>query len=248
MDESSKALAAKISQADKDKSSAQSYWMHAVEYGIHYYLAGRYSMYARLTPAAGNQMHHAVELLLKAHLALSDTWQQIIKYGHRESYGHDLEKLWAEFKVRNPDPALAAHDDVIKELNKFEDIRYPDQLVGGGAMLSIGLHEVAPEHRTRPVELPPPAPKPTPEHRRFYLELPRIDRLVQALFKACQYNPDVLTVLGEPHATEYLWLNNAAPFVPKPAAPEPRTRSRWRRLRSRLGAWIRGRRPVRTVR
>jgi hypothetical protein len=205
-------------QAEKDKSTAASYWLYAVEYGIHYYIAGRYSMFARLTPAAANQLHHAVELLLKACLALSDSWQQILKYGH--SYGHDLEELWIEFKTRNPDPALAAHDDVIKELNKFEDIRYPEQLIAGGAMVSMGVHEVLPEHRTRPADLPEGLLT-TPENRRFFLELPRVDRLVHALFNACHYNPEVLAVLREPRAREYLWLHNTAPPLPEPTSEEP---------------------------
>lgn len=207
----------KRTQAEKDKSTASSYWMYAVEFGLHYYLAGRYSMFARFTPTCGNQMHHAVELLLKACLALGDTWQQIQSYGRRDSYGHDLEKLWAEFKRRNPDPTLTAHDELIAELNKFEDIRYPEQLIKGGAMLSVGLYEVPPEHRTAPV----PTAKgyvSTPENRRFYLELPRVDRLVQTLFQASGYKPEVLVFLPEPHAREYLWLQNAAPLLPKPGA------------------------------
>lgn len=185
--------------------------MHAVEYGLHYYLAGRYSMFAGLTPTCGNQMHHAVELLLKACLARDDTWQQILNYG--QIYGHDLEKLWAEFKKRNPDPTLNAHDEVITGLNRFEDIRYPEDLIQGGAMLGVGLYEVPSEHRTAPVE--GSGSLSTPEERRFYLELPRIDRLAQTLFKASDYNPEVLSFLREPHAVEYHWLQNATPLLPK---------------------------------
>jgi hypothetical protein len=207
----------KRTQAEKDKLNARSYWMYAVEYGVHYYLAGRYSMCARFTLTAGNQMHHAVELLLKACLAMGDRWQEILRYGHPKSYGHDLEKLWAAFKERNPDPALLAHDALIKGLNKFEDIRYPENLIQGGAMLSVGLYEVPAEHRTRPVD-DPRAPLITPEDRRFYLELPPVDRLVYALFKASCRNPGSLDALREPHALECLWLQNDIPLVPKPPA------------------------------
>ena len=200
-------------QAEKDRSTASRYWMHAVEYGLHYYLAGRYSMFARLTPTCGNQMHHAVELLLKACLAREDDWQQILSYG--QSYGHDLEKLWGEFKKRNPEPALDEFDDVIKGLNKFEDIRDPEDLIQGGAMLSVGLYEVPPEHRAGHVE-GSGGNLVTPEERRFHLELPRVDRLVQTLFKASDYNPEVLSFLREPHAVDYHWLHNGAPLMPKP--------------------------------
>jgi hypothetical protein len=69
-------------------------------------------------------MHHAVEFLLKACLARqdpadagkSDTWEQISEYPRR--YGHDLVRLWREFKRRHPDPALAAYDDFIEGLNR----------------------------------------------------------------------------------------------------------------------------------
>ncbi len=138
MDGSSKSPSKK-SQAEQDESSAASYWLYAVEFGTHYYIVGRYSMFSGFSVISGNLMHHAVELLLKACLARQDpkpnvsrkpdTWAQIQKYGSRKRYGHDLERLWSEFKTRNPDVTLAEHDEVISGLNKFEDIRYPDNLI-----------------------------------------------------------------------------------------------------------------------
>ena len=122
MDGSSKSPSKK-SQAEQDESSAASYWLYAVEFGTHYYIVGRYSMFSGFSVISGNLMHHAVELLLKACLARQDpepnvsrkpdTWAQIQKYGSRKRYGHDLERLWSEFKTRNPDVTLAEHDEVI---------------------------------------------------------------------------------------------------------------------------------------
>jgi hypothetical protein len=221
--EASDKSSSKRSQAEQDKSSAAAYWLHAVEFGTHYYIVGRYSMFSGFGVVSGNLMHHAVELLLKACLARQDpdpnanrkpdTWAQIQKYRHTKSYRHNLEKLWSEFKTRNPDVASAEHDEVIRGLNKFEDIRYPDNLIQGGAVLSVSLYEVRPEHRTAPIPaLHQPLVK--PESRMFYLELPRIDRLVQMLFRASHCNPEVLNFQIHPHAAEYHWLQNAAPLLP----------------------------------
>ena len=209
----------KRTPTELDQSRAQSFWGLSVESGIQYYIAGRFAMFAHLTPTAGNQMHHAVEFLLKACLARqdpedpakSDTWQEILKYPRR--YGHHLEKLWAEFKRRNPDPALAAHDDVIVGLNRFEDIRYPNDLIENGAMLTVSMVEVPPGERTRGLLMSP--------DRIFQLELPRIDRLVQLLFKASLYNPEfggLGYLLRRAPAAEYLWLQNETPIVPRSAS------------------------------
>ena len=209
----------KRTPAELDQSRAQSFWQYSVENGVQYYIAGRFGVLAHLTPTCGNQMHHAVEYLLKGCLARqdpedpgrSDTWQEISKYPRR--YGHDLEKLWAEFKKRNPDPALAVYDDLIDGLNRFEKIRYPNDLIEKGAMLAVSLAEVPPEERTRGVLMPP--------DRIFQLELPRVDRLVQLLFKASHYNPEfggVAYLLRRDPAAEYLWLHNTTPIVPKPPA------------------------------
>ncbi len=174
-------------------------------------------MFAQFTLTCGNQMHHAVELLLKACLAKQDSWQEILKYGHRGSYGHDLEKLWAEFKRRNPDPKFAVHDELIQGLNKFEDIRYPEDLIKGGATFGVGLYELDPQHRSGPADSVSAAV--IPEGRRFYLELPGVDRLVQALAKATDFNPEAMVFMRAPHAAKYHWLDNAAPFLPQSWRP-----------------------------
>jgi hypothetical protein len=160
--------------AEPDQSRAQSFWQFSVDNGVQYYIAGRFGMLARLLPTCANQMHHAVEFLLKACLARqdpenpgnSDTWQEILEYGHR--YGHNLKKLWAEFRKRNSDPALAAYDDFIEGLNRFERIRYPNDLIEHGAILTVSIVEVPPAERTRGLLMSP--------DRIFQLELPRIDQ------------------------------------------------------------------------
>jgi len=204
-------------QAEIDESNAQWSLIYAVEFGLQYYIAGRYGLLTHFSPTCGNQLHHAMEFFLKACLARTDTWQQILEYGYRQSYGHDLELLWAEFRRRNPDRTLAEHDEVIAGLNKFEEIRYPTDLVAKGGLLSISPGEVAPHERTRGSL--------TPEERHFHLELPKVDRLATTLIKASHYNPVLVSqwLTQHPRAAEYYWLENTAPVVPKPAAGTPAT-------------------------
>src|SRR6267143_1699546 len=126
-------------QQQLDESFKESYWHMAIEYGLQYYIAGRFAVHAQFTPVCANLLHHAVELLIKANLSRGDSPTAIRGYGHRQSYGHALASAWQEFKKRNGDPALGAHDAVVDELDKFEDVRYPDRLLDEGAMISIEI-------------------------------------------------------------------------------------------------------------
>jgi hypothetical protein len=127
-------------QQQLDDSYRESYWQHAIEYALAYYVSGRFAVHAQIF-VAPNLLHHAVELLIKANLSVTDTAGQIRKYGHKSSYGHSLNTSWAEFKRRSADQSLNAYDTVIAELDKFENVRHPDKLVDGGGMFSVGLAE-----------------------------------------------------------------------------------------------------------
>jgi hypothetical protein len=49
------------------------------------------------------------------------------------------------------------------------------------------------------------------------------------LLDRVDFNPAALSLMREPHATEYLWLQNASPLMPKPgAAKQPGWAARWR--------------------
>jgi hypothetical protein len=96
-------------------AAAESMRNFCFEYGKEYYAAARGAFFANLTIVAGITFHHAIELLLKAHL-----------YRHKAEWGHDLEVLWRAFRTYATDPKLSGFDGVIVELNKFENIRYPD--------------------------------------------------------------------------------------------------------------------------
>lgn len=192
-------------QQEIDESFKSDYWQLAVEYGVQYYVAGRFAMFAYFIPVCASIMHHAVELLLKACLARQDTADQIRGYGRR--YGHFLEVSWQEFKRRNAALDLAIYDEIINRLDDFERVRYPERcLITEGADFRVGLYEV--ENPTKTGEY---APEP-----QYVLMLPQIDRLIALLFEHAQYSREVilLNLLRNEHAATYYALQNATPLAP----------------------------------
>src|SRR5256885_6561596 len=105
--------------------------------GSQYYVAGRWGMFAGLMPVAGNLHHHAIEMLLKGALSKTMSLEDL-----RFKLGHGLPKIWKRFKKQTNDASLGAFDKVIKELSKFEDIRYPDKLIAQGASMMFDITRV----------------------------------------------------------------------------------------------------------
>jgi hypothetical protein len=102
------------------------------DWATQYYIAGRLAARSRLAPIHGNLLHHAVEMYLKAALVGVVTPKEM-----RDEFGHDLEKLWARFKVKVVDPALDRFDATIHALHEFEDLRYPDKIKHGVIIMAI---------------------------------------------------------------------------------------------------------------
>jgi hypothetical protein len=44
--------------------------------------------------------------------------------------GHNLKKLWRAYKRNHPNAALSCHDRTVNRLDKHEDLRYPDPVLG----------------------------------------------------------------------------------------------------------------------
>src|SRR5450631_3615711 len=172
----------KLTQEQLDESERNSYWHHAIEYGLDYYVAGRFATAHRAMPVSANILHHAVELMLKACLARDDSIEKIREYGHpKRGYGHDIVRLWHEFKARQPAPVAAEFDSIIDGLHAFEDIRYPETLIQKGAQISIGIFETdGPPIRNIRGET---------TEKLYVLQLPQIDRLMGLLFGASEANP-----------------------------------------------------------
>src|SRR5262249_38135136 len=90
--------------------------------GVGYLIRARYSAFVHLTPTAGNQFHHAVEMFLKGDLADATSESE------RRNLGHKLSKVWKAFKDKAADSTLDQFDATVAKLDKFEDIRYPEKL------------------------------------------------------------------------------------------------------------------------
>ena len=90
---------------------------------MHYYVAGRYAVFAGLNPTAANLMHHAVEMTLKGALAKKGMDLKALR-----DLNHDLPEIWREFTAQYGIDGIA-FDSVIAELQKFETIRYTIRLL-----------------------------------------------------------------------------------------------------------------------
>ena len=100
--------------------------------GMHYYVAGRYAVFAGLNPTAANLLHHAVEMALKGALVKKGMDLKALR-----ELSHDLPKIWRNFAAQYKIDG-STFDGVIVELQKFETIRYPDEIVKRGLKSEIG--------------------------------------------------------------------------------------------------------------
>ena len=95
--------------------------------GVQYYVIARFSAIAQLVPVSGNQYHHAVEMLLKAQLARTVSLKVL-----KQKCSHGLKRAWKDFKKLFPAEDLSPFDGLIRELDHFERIRYPDNVLNEG--------------------------------------------------------------------------------------------------------------------
>jgi hypothetical protein len=111
--------------------------------------------------------------------------------------GHNLPKIWEEFKVQVSDPALDQFDTLISELNAFEEIRYPDQTIEKGmrVMMDPGSRASAPAGITSS------SGGSMPEYTLF---LGDIDELIGKALAAIPVNLDFYTRSLKKEAKQYL--------------------------------------------
>lgn len=146
-------------------SKVMPYW----RIGVQYYLVGRAAFFLRARMVTGNSFHHAVEMLLKEKLQQKYTLAQL----KSQEFGHRLPNLWTVFKELVDDPALDVHDDVIAELHRWEEIRYPPQ-----------DKELVPTSGLLKGERPDVLLVGGAKANQYHLELESIDELVAAIIKA----------------------------------------------------------------
>jgi hypothetical protein len=167
-------------QAQKDESERSDYRYHAVEYGLDYYVAGRFSIAHRTMAVGANILHHSVEMLLKACLAKDDPIETIREYWHpKKGYSHNLARLWREFRARHQLPLSTEFDTTIESLHDFELIRYPDKMIREGAQIRMDIFDVDNQPTTN-AQMP---------EKLYALKLPPVERLIGLLFAASEMNP-----------------------------------------------------------
>jgi hypothetical protein len=158
--------------------------------GLNYYIAGRGAAMAGLMPIAGNLLHHAVEMLIKADLSKSVPLNRL----KAKEFGHKLPVLWDAFKPNHPAENLGVFDELIHDLDRFERIRYPDAIMREGAAIAIGWGTVKPAVKTL---IGPTAPE-------YFLYISEIDSLVARMFLVCNINPKFYFAGIHPEARRFL--------------------------------------------
>jgi hypothetical protein len=139
-----------------------------------YYATARFAMHAQCMPVMGILFHHTVEMLLKGGLARRRTLSELKDMGHR------LKQLWRAFKEDFPDPDPSRHDGTISRLDKFDAIRYPDEI------LRYGMGGRA-EWRGPITEVVTYGGMQTP--RQYAIIVSDIDDLMAEVFRTCSWNP-----------------------------------------------------------
>jgi hypothetical protein len=175
-----------------------------INYGFQYYMLGRCAVAAWANPVAGNQFHHAIEMLLKSGLVPHTTEDERIKLGHR------LPRIWKAFKVQyDPSSQLTRFDALVRSLNKYEGIRYPEKTAQRGIMSSFQFGNAA----------PPPKPSgnkgkaATRNLPTYHLSVGEVDALVKAICQVCRINPKFFTTHFQPPGSTYLKHDNAEDLI-----------------------------------
>jgi hypothetical protein len=183
--------------------------------GMQYYVAARFSAFARFSPVCGNLFHHAIEMFLKGQLASKKSLADLKDLGHR------LGSLWGHFKQDVGDSALTRFDQTVTDLDAFESIRYPNQVLAYGMQSFISISH---RHTTGATWQPqivasgqqwsyqPPATQPRPEPI-FQIVVKEIDELAWVVFEKSSVNPKFFTNSLPAEAKEYLSKENDWAFV-----------------------------------
>jgi hypothetical protein len=147
---------------------------HFVKLSLQYYVTGRFAVLNQLHSAAPTLLHHAVELILKAALAATQSLTDL------KQHGHGLSSLWQAALQEKSTLKTPSCDATIADLDKFEDLRYPDKLVSQGASVSIGIRSG--ENPVSSGSRPSSGPS-------YRFNLGDIDELWAAVFKSIPANP-----------------------------------------------------------
>jgi hypothetical protein len=165
---------------------------------LHYYILGRYATTAKLLPIPGNLVHHAIEFFLKAALI-----EKLDEAARKNKFRHNLSKLWRHYKRERNNSALDKFDQTISDINRFERIRYPEEMLRLGMLAEIGP--------VRNTYNPPPGVN-RPRAARYQLALDEVDELIKLIFQIESINPQFYTGSLDEDAKRYLNYRNKFPI------------------------------------
>ena len=123
----------------------------------------------------------------------------------RKKFAHHLPRLWHAFKDLFPAEDLTEFDTMIDGLEKFETIRYPDEILARGAFISLGFGRGKPATDATPGRTVPA----------YQMGVGDVDALFARLFRLCRLNPKAYftslsawggKVLTEQNAESKDWL------------------------------------------
>ena len=184
-----------VANPDEEKQRAERLRAEYINLGFQYYMLGRCGVAAWANPVAGNQFHHATEMLLKGGLVAHTTEDERIKLGHK------LPRIWKKFKSHyDPSNQLARFDALVRSLHKYEDIRYPEKIVQQGMASSFQFGSGPP---------PKASGKGFRDVPTFHLAVGEVDAMVKAICVACSVNPKFFTDRFQPPGSTCLRRENA---------------------------------------
>lgn len=158
------------------------------ETGLQYYVAARYSATAALIPVSGNLFHHALEMFLKGYLTKD------LNEDERIRLKHDLKKTWKLYKSKVGDASLGKFDALISDLDKFEDIRYPEPIARSGMTATIDFGGPT---------IPAVSTSGSRQLRAFKINVAELDELMKLIFTKSHVNLATFAAALNRDASEY---------------------------------------------
>ena len=170
--------------------------LNFLDIAVQYYVAARSAVIAQLVPVCGNFYHHSIEAFLKAKLSQNLSLEEVKKKGGK--FGHELPKLWDAFKAEFLSENLSRFDNTIAAIQRFETLRYPDNIIMQGAQLSIEWTQMQPEQPREGGSLPP----------RYEIVVNDLDNLVAKIFEISSINPAFFTYRLNAYARDAITRDN----------------------------------------
>lgn len=177
-----------------DREEAQIYFCRI---GVEYYVVGRFSYFCHYFLMTGVLFHHAIEMFLEGKLVDNFSAPQL-----KDQFGHNLHRLWNEFKTKCKDPSLHKYDGTIQRLNRWEDLRYPPEK-GSSISMSLDMRKGDKSGVTYPK---------MKEENKYKVNLEEMDELVRKLFLVIQINPKFFREFTTGEAKTFYQKENLHPM------------------------------------